>query len=140
MVTYHRKEPREPCKSRNLKATYSRYCGKELEDAHGAEKDATASAEVLDGVVEEHSDLPRDVSGSCAFCSEVRKDYADLEGRLIWVEDEVEFYFGKHGGRPLKEIAEEHPDYLLWILGEDFRPDVCEIVKKALDSESLQMP
>ncbi|MBA7714072.1 3'-5' exonuclease DinG [subsurface metagenome] len=140
MVIYHQKEPHEPGKSRNLKAAYLKYCGKELEDAHGAEKDATASAEVLDGMVEEHNDLPKDVSGLCAFCNEVRKNYVDLEGRLIWVEGEVTFNFGKHGGQPLKEIAEEHPDYLLWILGADFPPDVCEIVEKALDGEFPQMP
>jgi len=140
MVIYHQKEPREPGKSRNLKAAYLKYCGKELEGVHGAEKDATASAEVLDGMLEEHSDLPRDVSGLCAFCNEVRRNYVDLEGRLIWVEGEVTFNFGKHNGRLLKEIVEEHPDYLLWILGEDFRPDVCEIVEKALQGESPQIP
>ena len=140
MVIYHQKEPREPGKSRNLKAAYLKYCGKELEDAHGAEKDATASAEVLDAMIEEHNDLSRDVSGLCAFCNEVRKDYVDLEGRLMWVDGEVTFSFGKYGGRLLKEIAEEYPDYLLWILGADFPTDVYEIVKKALDGEFPQMP
>ena len=138
MVIYHEKEPREPGKPRNLKVAYLRYCGKELEGAHGAEKDATASAKVLDAMVKEHNDLPKDVFGLCAFCNEVRRDYVDLEGKLIWVEGEVTFNFGKHSGRSLKEIAEEYPDYLLWILGEDFRPDVCEKVKKALDGEFPQ--
>ncbi|MFC1951579.1 exonuclease domain-containing protein [Chloroflexota bacterium] len=140
MVIYHQKESHEPSKSRKLKDAYLKYCGKELEGAHGAEKDATASAEVLDAMIKEHDDLPRDVSGLCAFCNEVRKDYIDLEGKLIWVEGEATFSFGRHGGRSLKEIAEEHPDYLLWILGADFRPDICEIVKKALDGEFPQMP
>ena len=140
MVIYHQKAPRELGKPRNLTAAYLKYCGKELEGAHGAEKDATASAEVLDAMVEEHNDLPKDVSGLCAFCNEVRKNYVDLEGRLIWVEGEVTLNFGSHGGRPLKEIAEEHPDYLLWILRADFPPDVCEIVEKALDGEFPEMP
>jgi DNA polymerase-3 subunit epsilon len=140
MVIYHQKEPREPGKPRNLKAAYLRYCGKELEYAHGAEKDATASAEVLDGMVKEHSDLPRDVHGLGAFCNEVRKHYIDLEGRFIWVEGEATLNFGKHGGRPLKEITTEHPDYLQWILENDFRPDVCELVEKALDGEFPQIP
>ena len=139
MLIFHQKVSRDQIGARNLKAAYLKYCGKELENAHGAEKDAAASAEVLDAMVEEHNDLPRDVFGLCAFCNEVRRDYVDLEGRLIWVEGEVTFNFGKHGGRSLKEIAGEYPDYLLWILGEDFRPDVCEIVKKALDGEFPQM-
>ena len=62
----------------------------------------------------------------------------DIEGRLIWVEGEVTFNFGKHRGRPLKEIAAEHPDYLLWILGEDFRSDVREIVEIALQGRRIK--
>lgn len=140
MVIYHQKEPREPGKHRNLKAAYFRYCGKELVDAHGAEKDAAASAEVLDAMIKEHSDLPRDVSGLCAFCNEVRKNYVDLEGKLIWVDGEVTFNFGKHQGRSLKDVAGEYPDYLQWIMGADFRPDICEILEKALGGEFPQMP
>lgn len=135
MVIYHQKEPREPGKPRNLKAAYLRYCGKDLLDAHGAEKDATASAEVLDGQIKAHSDLPHDVPALCAFCNEVRKNYVDLEGKFIWLEDEIVFNFGRHAGRLLKEIAREYPDYLQWIVGNDFRPDVDDIVKKALDDD-----
>jgi len=139
MIIYHQKESREPGKLRNLKAAYLRYCGEELDDAHSAEEDATASAKVLDGMIKEHSDLPRDVYGLGAFCNEVRKNYIDLEGRLIWVAGEATFSFGKHSGRPLKEIASEYPDYLRWILGGDFRPDIREIIEKALDGEFPQI-
>jgi len=140
MVIYHQVTPREPSKSRKLKDAYLEYSGKELEDAHGAERDATASAEVLNIMVEKHDDLPSDVLGLCTFCNEVRKNYIDLEGKLIWVEGEATFHFGRHNGRSLKEIAGELPDYLLWILGADFRPDVCEIVEKALEGEFPEMP
>ena len=126
-------------KSRKLKDAYLEYIGKELEDAHGAERDATASAEVLDVMVEKYDDLPSDISGLYTFCNEVRKDYVDLEGKLTWADGEVIFNFGKHTGRLLKEIANEYPDYLLWILASDFRPDVYEIVKKALDGEFFEM-
>ncbi|MFC1958512.1 exonuclease domain-containing protein [Chloroflexota bacterium] len=139
MVIYHQKEPPEPGKSRKLKDAYRKYCHKELEDAHSSKRDATASAEVMNSMVEKHDDLTTDVSGLCSFCKVVRKDYIDLEGKLIWVECEATFNFGMHNGRSLKEVAEEYPDYLLWILGADFRPDVCEIVKKALDGEFPQI-
>jgi DNA polymerase-3 subunit epsilon len=140
MVIYHQKEPYELGKPRNLKAAYLRYCGKELEDAHGAEKDVTASAEILDGMVDENNDLPQDINGLDAFCKEVRKNYIDLEGRFIWVEGEATLNFGKYYRRSLKEIAAEHPDYLRWILGQDFPPDVREIIEKALDDEFPQVP
>lgn len=121
--------------SRNLKAAYLKYCGKELGNAHGAEKDAGASAEVLDGQIETHSDLPNDVPGLAAFCGEVRKNYVDAEGKFLWSEGEMVFNFGKHAGRPLKEIAQEYPDYLQWIIRGDFNPDVHDIVSKALEDE-----
>lgn len=119
---------------RNLKVAYLKYCGKELENAHGAEKDAGASAEVLDGQIEIHPDLPNDVPGLCAFCNEVRKNYVDLEGKFIWSEGEMVFNFGKHAGRLLKEIAQEYPDYLQWIIRGDFNPDVYDIAREALDN------
>ncbi len=136
MIIFHQKVSREQIGARNLKAAYLYYCGKELENAHGAENDVTASAEVLDGQIVMHSELPSDVSGLCAFCNEVRKNFVDLEGKFILEEGEVVFNFGKHTGRPLKEIALEYPDYLRWILGSDFRPDVYDIVSNALNSES----
>ncbi len=135
MVIFHQKVSRDEMATRNLKAAYQMYCGKELENAHGAENDVTASAEILDGQIVAYTDLPSNVSGLCAFCNEVRKNYVDLEGKFIWEEGEVVFNFGKHAGRSLKEIAQEYPDYLQWVLGSDFRPDVDDVVKKALDGE-----
>lgn len=132
MVIFHQKEPLEPEKPRNLKTAYLKYCGKELENAHGAEKDATASAEVLDAMVEEHKDLPTDIPGLSAFCKEIRKDYVDIEGKIIWLKGEITFNFGKYKGRQLKEIATEHPDYLLWIVRGTFRPDIQKIMETAL--------
>jgi len=140
MVIFHQMVSRDQIGPRNLKAAYLKYCGKELENAHGAEKDASASAEVLDGQIEIHSDLPNDVPGLCAFCNEVRKNYADLEGKFIWSEGEIVFNFGKHTGRPLKEIAQEYPDYLQWIIRGDFNQDVHEIVSKVRDDEFPWVP
>ncbi len=139
MVIFHQKVSRDEMATRNLKAAYQKYCGKELENAHGAENDVTASAEVLDGQIVAHTDLPSDVSGLCAFCNKARENYVDLEGKFVWTENGVVFNFGKHIGRPLKEIAQEYPDYLQWLLGSDFRPDVYDIVTDALDGEFHQM-
>ncbi len=139
MVIFHQKVSRDEIGTRNLKAAYLKYCGKDLKDAHSAENDVTASAEILDGQIVTHSDLPSDVSGLCDFCNEVRRNYVDIEGKFIWEEDEIVFNFGKHAGRQLKEINQEYPDYLQWILSSDFRPDVHDIVSNALDGEFPSM-
>ena len=135
MAIFHMKVLFDPNKKRDLKAAYLMYCGKELKNAHSADSDVRASAEVLDGQLEMYDDLPRDVPGLCAFCNEVRKNYVDLEGKFIWSEGEVVFNFGKYTGHPLKEIVQEYPDYLQWIMRGDFSPDVHDIVTKALDDE-----
>lgn len=140
MVIYHQKEQYEPSKRRNLQAAYQQYCGRELSAAHGAEADVTASAEVLNGLVREHDDLPKDIHGLGAFCSEIRKDYIDIEGRFQWVKGEATFAFGKCRGQSLAVVTTTDPGYLRWILGQDFRPDVCDIIARALDGEFPQMP
>ena len=55
---------------------------------------------------------------------------------LYWIgDDEASFNFGQHKGRLLREIADEHPDYLGWILGQDFSPKVLGIITNALKGE-----
>jgi DNA polymerase-3 subunit epsilon len=40
--------------------------------------------------------------------------------------------FGKHAGRPLDEVAGSDPDYLRWLLRQDFLPDFKALVAEAL--------
>lgn len=53
---------------RNLGAAVRHYCGRELENAHSAEADCNATADVLLAQLERHADLPRDVEGLHQFC------------------------------------------------------------------------
>jgi DNA polymerase-3 subunit epsilon len=129
-VLYHLLEPRD------LNAAYLKYCGKEMERSHTAEGDATAAAEILDGQLEMHSELPRKVVDLCAICCSVRDDYVDPDGKFIWSEGEVVCNFGKkHNGRSLRDIASEDPSYLQWMVGADFAPEVKELVSNALCGE-----
>jgi len=129
-VLYHQLDPR------NLEAAYMKYCGKDMVNAHRAEEDAKAAAEVLEGQLEMHEDLPRNVLGLCALCYEMGKNYVDADGKFIWVEGEVVCNFGKkYKGSKLRDIAEEDPSYLSWIASADFSPEVREIAIKALNGE-----
>jgi len=133
MVIFHQRERRD------LEAAYRKYCGGEMENAHRAEEDAKASAEVLDGQLEAYGDLPREVPALCGICYTVDESYIDAEGRLVWVDGEAVCNFGKHKGRPLRELAEQFPDYLDWICGQDFPADVKDIAVRALTGEFPQM-
>lgn len=130
MVIYHQRDPRD------LQAAYRKYCGREMENAHVAEEDAKAAAEILDGQLGMYGDLPRDVSGLCDICNPIGKNYVDLEGKFIWVNGEVVCNFGKkYKGRKLRDIAAEDPSYLSWITGADFSPETREIASRALGGE-----
>lgn len=126
-IIYHQRDPRD------LQAAYKKYCGKEMVNAHSAEGDAKASAEILDGQLEAHRDLPRNVSELCALCYQVEENYVDADGKFIWVEGEAICNFGKkHRGRKLRDIVAQDPDYLHWIAGADFSAEVQQIATKAL--------
>ena len=130
LVIYHKRDPR------NLEAAYQKYCSREMENAHRAEEDAKASAEVLDGQLEMYQDLPRDVAGLCALCYEVEENAIDAEGKFIWSEGEAVCNFGKkYKGSKLRDIAAGDPSYLSWISGADFSPEVREIVGRALKGQ-----
>jgi len=131
---YHQRDPR------NLEAAYQKYCGREMENAHSAEEDAKAAAEVLDGQLHMYQDLPRDVAGLCALCYQVSENNIDAEGKFIWIEGEAVCNFGRHKGHLLKDIAVDTPDYLEWICRGNFSFEVKEIAMKALEGELPQPP
>jgi len=134
MVIFHRREPRD------LEAAYRKYCGAEMENAHSAEEDAKASAEVLDGQLEAYGDLPREVPALCGICYTIDESHIDAEGKFVWVEGEAVCNFSKdHKGRRLEDIAAESPGFLTWIIDRDFSPEVKEIANKALRGEFPQM-
>jgi len=134
-VLYHLLEPRD------LGAAYLRYCGKELKTRHTAEGDATAAAEILDGQLEKHPELPKHVVGLCALCYTTPDNYIDHDGKFIWSGNEVVCNFGKkHNRRTLRDIATNDPDYLHWITRADFTAEVKEMVTKALSGEFPSMP
>ncbi len=134
-VIYHQCDPRD------LRAAYQKYCGKEMKNAHSAEEDAKAAAEVLNGQLEMHQDLPRNVPELSALCYEVNKNNIDAEGKFIWSEGEAVCNFGKqYKGHKLKDISMEDPGYLEWIASAEFSPEVKELVTKALEGEFPEPP
>ncbi|MDP6930347.1 MAG: 3'-5' exonuclease [Planctomycetota bacterium] len=54
---------------RNLSAAVRLYCGRDLDGAHSAAADATASADVLISQLERYEDLPRDCQGLHDWCA-----------------------------------------------------------------------
>ena len=117
---------------RTLTGAYKFFCGKDLEGAHGAAADTAATWEVLQGELEKYPELPRDTAGLAAFCEQSEPDMVDRTRRFRWMGDDVVVNFGKFAGRQLKDIAENEPGFLRWIMRSDFPAEVQKIASDAL--------
>jgi DNA polymerase-3 subunit epsilon len=127
MVIFHIYEPRD------LTAAYQKYCGKTLEDAHTATADVRAAAEIFQAQVQLYPDLPKGMGELHEVCQRRNPDWIDDEGRLIQSEQGPLIAFGKYNGRTLYDLAAEDPDYLQWILSNDFSQEVRNLVADALE-------
>jgi DNA polymerase-3 subunit epsilon len=104
---------------RTLAAAYKFYCSKELENAHSAEADVTATYEVLEAQLEKYDSLKGDVSFLHTFSS--NNDNVDLAGRIVRDKKGVEvFNFGKHKGKPVLDVFRNEPSYYNWMMDGDF--------------------
>lgn len=126
MTIFHRKEPR------NLAAAVRFYLDRDHEGAHAAEADVLATAQILEAQLERYPDLPRTVEGLDAWLRPVPEGAVDREGKFRMQGGEIVFGFGKHQGRPLARIARESPDYLEWLLRQDFPAEARALAERAL--------
>jgi DNA polymerase-3 subunit epsilon len=125
---FHRREPRD------LTAAYRFYCGRGHDGAHGAAADVLATLAVLDAQVAHYDDLPRTVDGLHAYCN----DPAALDASGMFGRGEggrIVFIKGKYKGRSLEDIARAKPDYLEWMLREDYYDDTKRLAAEALQQQ-----
>jgi DNA polymerase-3 subunit epsilon len=120
---------------RDLQAAFRFYCGREIEHAHSATHDSSATAQILDAMLVRYSCLPRTVPELHERLTEV-----DLGGWFRREEGTIVFAMGKYSGRPLTEIASRTPDYLRWILTQPVLDDVRILIARALDGTGSAGP
>ncbi len=120
---------------RNLAAAYRFYCQKELKDAHSALKDAQATLEIFQAQMKRYVDLPNSVEELHQFCNQRDERFVDNDKKFIWQDGEAIFTFGKYKGSLLKNVAKTDGDYLSWMLGQEFSPEVQQIIRSALNGQ-----
>ncbi|TAN17210.1 MAG: 3'-5' exonuclease [Chitinophagaceae bacterium] len=118
---------------RTLGAAVKFYLGKELEDAHSAQKDIEATADVFLAQFSRYEDLPADLAELDMFTNYGKKRL-DLSGKFTLNEKgDVIFNFGSHKG----EIAADER-YLDWMVNKaKFSPDTTAIARRLLEGGSL---
>jgi len=99
---------------RTLSATYKRFFGKELEQAHSAESDIKATIEILDELKNQF-DIPDTVEDLDKFAFEDDGN-VDLENKLKKKDDKIYFNFGKYKEKTIQEVYQIDPGYYDWII------------------------
>ncbi len=119
---------------RTLSAAYKFYCHKNLEGAHSAEVDATATMEILEAQVERYPQMGNTVDSILKFTGE--EVIVDFARRFIMDKGIEVFNFGKHKGRPVVDVLKSEPQYYDWMMRGDFplhtKQKLTEILNRSL--------
>ena len=103
---------------RTLSAAYKFYCNKNLDGAHSAEADATATYEILEAQLGRYPTLGNTIDTILKTIGEdVIVDFA----RRFVMDNGIEvFNFGKFKGRPVSDVLRAEPQYYDWMMKGDF--------------------
>ncbi len=127
MRIFHLKEPRD------LDAAVKFYLG-QTHRGHRAPADVEATISVFRAQLDRYS-LPSKVAKLAAYCRNQPPDWLTRDGRIVWRGGTACLTFGRHAGKPLQTLAREEHEYLLWILENDFAPEVKRLVSEALEGK-----
>jgi DNA polymerase-3 subunit epsilon len=117
---------------RTLRAAYRFYCDKDIENAHSAEADITATYHVLLAQLERYKEsdfedkqgkiskpVQNDVDALHLFTNMNKP--VDFAGRMVYNENNEEtFNFGKHKGKTVEQVFDIEPSYYAWMKQGDF--------------------
>ena len=128
---------------RTLSDAVEYFYGISPDETHRADADINTTARVLVGQLRKHrsaklSDPSVQVLSKISHSRD--ENWLDSDGRLRWRDGAARFNFGKHTGSSLQDIFETHPDYLKWILKQDFPTDLKEIISKVLEGNYPEEP
>ncbi|HEY5406567.1 MAG TPA: exonuclease domain-containing protein, partial [Ginsengibacter sp.] len=119
---------------RTLGAAYKFYCEKELEDAHSAEADASATWEILQAQIARYQHLGNSLDTILQFTGEEK--IVDFARRFLMDNGVEVFNFGKHKGRPVSDVLKAEPQYYDWMMKGDFplhtKQKLTEILNRTL--------
>ncbi len=120
---------------RTLSAAYKFFCQKELENAHSAEVDISATIEVLEAQIARYDKLGNSVDSILATIGEEK--IVDYARRFSFNEKGVEvFNFGKYKGKSVVDTLRNEPQYYDWMMKGDFpmhtKKKLTELFNRAL--------
>ena len=116
---------------RNLSAAYKFYCNKNLENAHNAYEDTSATLEIINKQIEKYDNmnvidnkgnkLGKITQDIDSIGSIISNNIVDISGRIIKNSQNKEvFNFGKYKNQLVSEVFKSNPEYYHWIIKSNF--------------------
>jgi DNA polymerase-3 subunit epsilon len=119
---------------RTLSAAYMFYCNEDLNNAHSALADTTATWEVLKAQLEKYPDLKGEIDFLADFSKGGNFNNLDFAGRLGIDENGDGVYnFGKHKGKTVRQVHKDEPGYYGWFVSDS--TDFPKFTKMKLKEE-----
>lgn len=104
---------------RTLSAAYQFYCNQDLNNAHSALADTTATWEVLKSQLEKYPDLKGEIDFLADFSKGGNFNNLDFAGRLgIDEQGNAVYNFGKHKGKTVRQVHQDEPGYYGWFVSD----------------------
>lgn len=114
---------------RTLSAAVKFYTGASHDNAHNAMDDVLATVNVFQAQLQRYEDLKEMDAADLGFYCNYDQMRCDISGNFQFDKDgDHVFAFGKHKGQK----AKNQPDYLRWMMGQNFLPDTKNIIKSIL--------
>ncbi len=119
---------------RTLVAAYKFYCEKNLEDAHSAEADVTATYEVLKAQIKRYETVENDISFLAEFSTHNKFQIVDFAGRIAKnKKGEIIYNFGKHKGKTIEEVNKKETGYYGWMMNGNFPRYTKKVLKQEME-------
>lgn len=113
---------------RNLSAAFKFYTGDEMQNAHDAEADTTATVSILKGQLFMYNESIEQLINICKNDD----NYVDFAGKIITIDGNPCYSFGKHKGKKVLDYT----DFAYWMLREDFPLETKNVIKKILNGSN----
>ncbi|HBG60468.1 MAG: hypothetical protein A2Y03_04135 [Omnitrophica WOR_2 bacterium GWF2_38_59] len=121
---------------RDLSAAYEFYCKKNLENAHSALADTTATLEILEAQIEKYCSPTDGINALSEFNYRNNVEFYDEEGKFRWWNGKLYMMFGKYAKKyTIQEIAKRDKGYLEWISSANFSSEIKDLADKALQGK-----
>lgn len=119
---------------RTLSAAYKFYCSKDLDGAHSAEVDASATVEVLLSQVQRYPQLGNSIESIIKAIGE--EEIVDFARRFVMENGKEVFNFGKYKGQAVEDVLRKERQYYDWMMNGDFplhtKQKLTEILNRTL--------